>query len=68
VFGTGSLREHTFADQALAHVFTKNNEYLANLVGTNGACTPISIFVGSHFFWKNFARPSPFSEVGAPTR
>ena len=30
MLGGGSPREHTFTDQAPAHVFTKNSEHLAN--------------------------------------
>jgi len=45
----GSLpREHTFTDQTPAHVFTKNSEYLTNLVDSGGTRALLSLFVGSH--------------------
>jgi hypothetical protein len=44
----GSPREYPFADQALPHVFPNSSEYLADLVGADGACASLSLFVSSH--------------------
>jgi hypothetical protein len=41
-------REHTRTDQALAHVCTKNSEYLPDLVDAEGARAALSCFVSSH--------------------
>ena len=35
MFSGGLPREHTFTDQALAHVLTDDEEYLADLVVTS---------------------------------
>ena len=37
MLGGGSPREELFADEALAHVLTDDNEHLANLVGAGAA-------------------------------
>jgi len=61
----GSPRKHTFANQTLTQVFAENCEYLANLVAAGGACTSMSIFVSSHFYWENFGPlPEPCGRRG----
>jgi hypothetical protein len=37
-----------FADKALAHVLTDDNEHLSDLVGVRGAYLSSSLFVSSH--------------------
>jgi hypothetical protein len=48
VFGRGSPREHTFTNQTLAHVLTKDDEHLANLITASEARASPSCFVSSH--------------------
>jgi hypothetical protein len=43
----GLAGEHAFADKALSHVLTDDNEYLAKLVGADGASASLSSFVSS---------------------
>jgi hypothetical protein len=46
---TGCLPgEHTLANQALEHVFTKNSEDLSKLVAALGARVSLRLFVSSH--------------------
>ncbi len=49
MFRGGLAREHTCTDQALAHVCTKNSEYLTDLVSADGARASLSFFVRNHF-------------------
>jgi hypothetical protein len=59
MLGSGSPCKHTFTDQALAEVLTDDNEYLASLVGSDGACTFLRVIVGSHFSGTNSTPPTP---------
>jgi hypothetical protein len=47
VFSRGSPREHTFTDQAHAHILTDDDEYLANLVAAV-CCVTAALVVGRH--------------------
>jgi hypothetical protein len=44
----GSPRERTFTNQTLAHVLTKDDEHLANLIAAGEARASPSCFVSSH--------------------
>jgi hypothetical protein len=48
VLGGGSPREHTVANQALAHVLTDDDEYLADLVSAGGTRVSLGFIVSSH--------------------
>ena len=48
MLGSAMPREHTVTDQALTHVLTDDDEYLANLVAADGACASLNVFVSSH--------------------
>ncbi len=52
MLGGGSPREELFADKALAHALTDDNEHLADLVGAGGARVPLRFFVSSHLASK----------------
>jgi hypothetical protein len=48
VFGRGSPRKELFAHETPAHVLTDDSEYLADLVGVDGARVSLRFFVSSH--------------------
>lgn len=48
MFGGGSPRKELFADKALAHVLTDDDEHLADLVGASGVRASPSCFASSH--------------------
>ena len=47
MFGRGSPREHTFTNQTLSQVLTKDDEHLANMVSAEASAS-LSCFVSTH--------------------